>query len=60
MGSRWIDWVEIKMILRIVVGGAVRREFGLCEKSLNLRSVLSCFDALMLIGNCHVCNMEPN
>ena len=34
--------VEIKKTLRIVVGGAVRREFRLCIKLVNLRSILSC------------------
>lgn len=44
MRRRWIVWVEIEMILRTVVNSDVRREFGLRAKSVNLRSVLSCFD----------------
>ena len=34
MGSRWIFWVDFEMILRSVVDGAVRKEFGSCEKSI--------------------------
>jgi len=48
------------MILRIVVGRAMTREFRLCKKSMNLQSVLSCFDVVLLRGNCHICNMLPN
>jgi len=32
------------MISRIVMDGGVRREFGLCEKCVKLRSAISCFD----------------
>ena len=34
MGSRWTVWVDFEMMLRIVMDGTIRREFGLCEKSM--------------------------
>jgi len=51
MGNRWTVWVDFEMVLRIVVDGAVRREFVLCEKPVKLRSVTPCFDAVLLLVN---------
>jgi len=46
--------IETYLILRILVGGTMRREFGLCDKSAKLWSVLPCFDAVLSLANCQV------
>jgi len=38
--------IETELILRIFMGGTVRREFRLCEKSMKLGSVLMCYDVV--------------
>ena len=51
-------WVEIMCwFLRIVVFDAVRKEFGLCNNSMNFRCVLPCVGVVWLYGDCRVCNM---
>jgi len=51
MGSRWISWVEIEMILRILMVGAMRRELRLCDEPMKLWSVLLCSYDVFIIVN---------